>query len=618
VDFGIAGGINSPDGYLDYHVSPENGTLVLAEGAGSPVGTVAAVRTIERAMEIHGGTRPRDLSGALGELKRAVAKIPKIMRDVRTSLGDDAPDMDATPLAAQIVDNRIIYAGHRPMFVYRPDGTCVRLIGDTTPGRSSSGIHYMEAGVNIILMIAGREADDDWQAAEMANNISWARADNADNAQALAEQLHQRLTHHDYDGAILVSVVDVAEWQDSRSALRRRASLAFRWPSMSAEWLLTKTVFRGRRQRELHETNSRAGRVGRAAAFAGDVVTNAALVSALLNVGSHIPVVRHAVETSVSWFEHLLPQDTGKPSLVPAASPRPNNGPNDNHNPTNSSTVTQTPRQLVPAADTYGDVRVANRHDPTAHNGPSTVTNWSQDDLYHSAIKAGLSPDQANTLSHNQTAINKVNSAFLYDKSNANNAKVLGDKHTWTNEGDTYSGTAQTDTSDELAVAYRHQLGLDPAPAPPAPATPPAQPVAGNNPVAVTAIPPINRRPNVPDWTWQAAEGAGAVGLGALTVMGLRRRSRRRRKNRELDSQATILNRARTIHRHRAPKGRAKKHTPAINSSAEDPGVTAAAWLGDPPDTPRQYVAVDPSPKHGIPYPAEPETNHDELFDDPA
>ncbi|HSX33937.1 MAG TPA: hypothetical protein VLF91_06395 [Candidatus Saccharimonadales bacterium] len=87
----------------------------------------------------------------------------------------------------------------------------------------------------------------------------------------------------------------------------------------------------------------------------------------------------------------------------------------------------------------------------TAQAGDS-LTKWSRETLFNTAMADGFSQQAATLISHNHSYVEELNQAFL-DAKNAGNQAVLHDARHWMYQGHTYDPRPQTDAATRIVDA---------------------------------------------------------------------------------------------------------------------------------------------------------------------
>ncbi len=242
---------------------------------------------------------------------------------------------------------------------------------------------------------------------------------------------------------------------------------------------------------------------------------------------------------------------------------------------------------LVGAQD--ADTRQAFAHDVNLEGHSSSVSGWSEQAIENSALKAGLTHDQAHALAQDPNNVELANKAFYGD-----NSAVAEDPHHYMNADDSYNIHGQNQAADDLVKQWKAEHMPEPAaPADNGSASAQEQTGAdnggdGNIPgdqpggngesterETVPAVPPAFEENNA--YLEKQAELIARVGYAAaalaipMTVAGFAAAPsiRKRRAARRARKQA-----AQNIVRHRARRGH--KPNASVNPS-QKPGETVPA-----------------------------------------
>ena len=519
LDVGYAGMHDQPGALTALNVSPQNGSLALAEGTGAETGADVAARGFGYAMHARQTQHAKTIAAAVGLVRQSADKIPKAIRLAQKHRAEQEPTT-GTVTGVQLFDNKVIVDGRRPVFIY--DLQTADCIWVNRGGKAGTYAHTLNVGQHIIVMSTGRNSDDELQSLKVRTAIENVLAEpgsgRALNAQAMAEALHEELANNNSRGALLVGHINLRPWQDWRPFWKKMADYTVRIPSTAVYGLAAFAVEKKRRQ--LYETRTTAGRLGRAAAIVGDLALDVGFLAfayTMVRAGMGAAEEAHSLintgpDLSTSGL-HAFP-GTDIPSIV-------------DHQP---------PPHVV---DPYTESRVAAGHDPISHNRPSTVWNWSQDALQHYGKEEGLPQSAIDKLTHDDDTVQKVNQAFYHDH-NANNQRVADDPRHWLDAGGRYSQVDQGQAAHEIVLDTKHELGLDTPP--PAVVEPVAPPPSDPGPAVVAPLPPsapkntIDSIPQALAENWAPIAAASGTGLLAFGAAARHRRKQRRRREALVES----------------------------------------------------------------------------------
>jgi hypothetical protein len=237
-------------------------------------------------------------------------------------------------------------------------------------------------------------------------------------------------------GTVTISIIDTADiWRDERSAVAR--STDYVRPSTLAYGAVQKAAFSAKKRRQLYESKTRLGTIGRNAARLGDVALLGGAIAAGLMTGV-IPGMHTGTADRPTATQPTHPAGTQTPGST-SQTPKP---------PTTVETPPPPPKQTT----TY----TAKAHD---FNGkPSTVTGISQETLRKQA--AGLPAAVITAMVHDQGNIDQLNNAFMHDKADPDNVRVLHDSRHWLFEGTRYSIRDVNKLASQMAGDQARKLGI--------------------------------------------------------------------------------------------------------------------------------------------------------------
>lgn len=443
-------------------VNQFGGTFAMSESTYSRVDAETSARGFARAMEAQGTSRTR-LKTATKQIQRTTESIlPTIIERSRSVLSQDKPLGEAATTVAQIVDNKLVYSGHMPLFVYspseiseyHPNGTLTRLMSHNG---SAQGHHVLAPGRNIVIMGGeniqtnnlGGVIDQVLSGIAAAGHLK-GQAQSAGDPNALsrhiAEQIQQALHARGVTGSITVGIIETEDkWRDERSAVAQK--LDYLRPSALIYGGIQRIRFPERPPREVYESKTRIGLIGRNAARLGD----AALVGAVLAAGIAVPAHVVSLPTLPSPLHHrpaaIAAQAAPQEALLSPTIPNQQAAPN-------------TPAQPLTAQPTPGrpEIITATRHDDG--DKPSTVTGLAQQALRYYGEAAGMSAAQSAELAHKQTEVGKLVITFMRDTHSPNNARVLHSELHWLYAGTRYSMHDLNVQAATIANARAHELGV--------------------------------------------------------------------------------------------------------------------------------------------------------------
>lgn len=514
VESGYASSDRPDSSVRAYAIDPPSGSIVMAEGE-TEIAALTAAKGFRYAMRLGQTQHAKTVAKALGLVEQGLHGIPKAIGMAQRYLPKKGP-ATASATGVQLFDNKLIVNGRRPVFAYdlqTGDCTWTNRGGDRRPGNY---LHLLNLGQHILVM-TGEEPDDSLGTLKVGRAIeeilSEQTEDSPHTAQSLADALHASLNGSGSKGALLVSVLNLEPWQDRRPLWKKLGDYIFRLPSTAMYGVAAFAVEKKRRQ--LYETRTTAGRLGRGMAITADLAFDVGFLAfAYTMVRSSLGAAEEAAgllkpggNLSAAGGQHYPP--IGTPPVAEQPPP--------------------TPPHVVEA---YPTLRTAIEHDPLSGGKPSTVSNWSQDTLRYDGRQEGLPEAEIDKLAHDPVKVNEVNNAFYHDQSNPNNTKVAEDPEHLLNARDQYSQLGQVGAAHHIVLEIKHELGLD---------TPPPSPVEPTTPVPTTPDPPtiVATAPAAPEQhsltellndNWPAVAAAGSAGLLTFGAAARNRRKRRRKR----------------------------------------------------------------------------------------
>lgn len=580
LDVGYAGYGDEPGSVAAYNTNPETGSLAVATGTGSDTGVETAVRGFGYAMWSRQTQHAKTIAKALNLVRSSMDALPEAISRARAYREEQEHSLGAVT-GVQLFDNKLLINGRHPVFVYdlqTADCTWPNRGGAGSSSVEGSNIHILNRGQHIVIMNPGRTSNEGIGTrkirAALQHILANPPGDQQLTAQIIADELHTMLATDDSQGAMLVSIIDLEPWEDQRPFWKKLGDYTLRIPSTALYGLAAFAVDKKRRQ--LYETRTTAGRLGRGLAIAGDLALNVGFLAFAYSMARSTMGAAEEAGGLLALGAGTAPGGTATP-------------------PANIPPAEQPPHII----EAYSDSRVATGHDPLSHGQESTVSNWSQDILRHYGEQEGLPQAEIDKLARDGTTVTEVNRAFYNDAANPNNEKVAEDPQHWLNAGDQYSQVDQSEAAHQIVLETKHSLGLDVPPPPvpepaevPAPAPPPA--------LAAAPVPTPTELQSLKlflatNWGEIAAASGGtsllAVGAAARHRRNLRKKRGELIENINRGTQVTSHNGARRMHNERLL---ASARLPRRSLDSALP-VTAVSMLDDDETVPEITGVPDQS-----------------------
>jgi len=488
VDYGVAGTSDIENVHVVTSVNPVTGTLVLAEGTGSRVAAEATARGFQRAMEAK-QTHRAGFATTAGNIQDTLQRaIPNVIAKAQAELGTSANKTNATALAVQITGNLLVYTGDRPLYVYNEAGECKRLIYGTV---NTGSRHVLEPGRNIIIMSGGRATDDDLPCTAIVGEklrtiLGQPAAQEAKNTEAtrIAEELRHALASGQSAGTLMVAIANVNSSAKARPETAPKPSQLIRRTSGLANLALAKLMLPNHSEHnpEANDNPSRKRRavIGKLAANTAALGVGYGLVRETLALSGriHLPHLGFLEHHSSPLNTNLLLAN--KPSHTQLTG-------------STGITIGLEANHPAPHGTPFPNTYTALSHDTANGGRPTNVSSISRQVLASYGRQAGMSQVDIQRITHDDTLIGRLNTAFMHDKHNPQNRLVRYDRSHFLNNRSTYSTQDQATMAQKIIASHMHQSApTRPAPLPTVPAAP-ASPLPKGPLNIANNIPPPHR-----------------------------------------------------------------------------------------------------------------------------